>query len=437
MSPSIKKLEADVVIAGAGPGGATIARELSKAGKKVILIEKGKYRQKATGHLALFRSMERLGLTYTVEGANYLQGIGVGGSSLLSAGTSVDPYPEDWKKYGIDLTEETKEARNDCWIHQAPKSYVGPATNRLVAAADAIGQKWERIDKFIDLANCKRCYDCLLGCSNNAKWSGVVFAEEALKNGATLLTEVNVKDVIVENNIAGGVRAYGLGGQSYEIRGKTIVSSAGALGSARILQRSGIKDAGNSFTGDPSIMAFGFLKRGIGNMKELVFSVGYHDKPGGVFFGNVCGPKWEWRMQAIKDEKLRGFGHALRYGSALGVWAKIADEMVGKVYLEEGKVSKPLTKRDLERKRYSKDILEKVLIKAGCEPNNFYHSAILLPHPGGTAPIGKVVNSDLETSIKNLYCCDSSVFPEGFGIPPILTIVALAKRLSKRLNNLV
>jgi hypothetical protein len=360
VAQDIKKLEADVVIAGAGPGGTTVARELSKAKKSVILIEKGVHRQNATGHLALFRSMEKWGMTYTVEGAMYLQGVGVGGSSLLSAGTSVDPNPEDWKKYGIDITAEIPESREDCWVHQAPESYVGPATKRIVAAADEVGQKWERIDKFIDLKNCKRCYECLMGCAEGAKWSGLVFADEAKQNGATILTEVKVKDVIVEGGKATGFRAQGKGGQEYEIRGKATVCSAGALGSARILNRSGIQDAGNTFIGDPSIMAHGFLKNGKGNMEELVFSVGYHDKKNGLFFGNVCGPKWEWRMQVIKDQKLRGLGNTLRYGKALGVWAKIADENEGQVFLEEGKASvlqretcRELSVVEIYRRRYS------------------------------------------------------------------------------------
>jgi len=37
MAGNIKKLEADVVIAGSGPGGCAIAKELSKKEKKVIL----------------------------------------------------------------------------------------------------------------------------------------------------------------------------------------------------------------------------------------------------------------------------------------------------------------------------------------------------------------------------------------------------------------
>ena len=45
-----------------------------------------------------------------------------------------------------------------------------------------------------------------------------------------------------------------------------------------------------------------------------------------------------------------------------------------------------------------------------------------------------LVDSNLETEIKNLYCCDASVFPSALGLPVIWTAVALGKRLGKHLD---
>ena len=55
-------------------------------------------------------------------------------------------------------------------------------------------------------------------------------------------------------------------------------------------------------------------------------------------------------------------------------------------------------------------------------------------HPGGTAAVGVVVDSNLQTKIDNLFVCDASVLPTAPGLPPILTIVALSKRLAKLLT---
>jgi choline dehydrogenase-like flavoprotein len=44
-----------------------------------------------------------------------------------------------------------------------------------------------------------------------------------------------------------------------------------------------------------------------------------------------------------------------------------------------------------------------------------------------------MVDTDLQTSVKNLYVCDASVFPEALGQPTVLTIISFAKRLSDHL----
>ena len=37
------RLQTDVVVVGSGPGGATVARELAKRGRNVIILERGKH----------------------------------------------------------------------------------------------------------------------------------------------------------------------------------------------------------------------------------------------------------------------------------------------------------------------------------------------------------------------------------------------------------
>jgi choline dehydrogenase-like flavoprotein len=54
-------------------------------------------------------------------------------------------------------------------------------------------------------------------------------------------------------------------------------------------------------------------------------------------------------------------------------------------------------------------------------------------HPGGTAAIGGIVDRDLKTTIDGPFVCDAGVLPATPGMPPKLTIGALAKRLAKNL----
>ncbi len=438
MAKKPKKLEADVVIAGAGPGGCAIARELSAKGKRVILVEKGVYSKMFYGSLlAPVRYMEKYGfLLRTIEGDWIVQGKGFGGGTLIYAGSAFVPHPEQWQQYGIDLAEYIDEAKKDCWVNKTPDHLLGEGPKRLLQAAQEAGYPWEVIDKFIDPDKCKpECPMCPYGCPTGAKWTGMVFAEEAKRNGAVLLPKATVRDIIIEDGVAGGVRARGSNGQEYEINSKVVVCAAGGIGTARIMKRSGFDDAGRWFSGDPAIMVFGFFKKGKGGMRDMLFSVGCHDDEHGITFANVSGPRLYWMLNMIR-EKPTGARNALRWGKAIGVMIKITDELTGHVLLDD-KVSKPRTERDIYRLEWGAAAAEKILIKAGCDPYNMHHSGVIVGHPAATVRVGELVDSNLETSVKNLYCCDTSVIPDAFGVPPTLIIVALGKRLSKRLETII
>jgi choline dehydrogenase-like flavoprotein len=62
-----------------------------------------------------------------------------------------------------------------------------------------------------------------------------------------------------------------------------------------------------------------------------------------------------------------------------------------------------------------------------------YRSWYQAAHPGGTAKIGEIVDSNLKTEIDKLYVCDCSVVPEEWGLLPSLTLLALGKRLARHL----
>ncbi|WP_456326629.1 GMC oxidoreductase [Palaeococcus sp. (in: euryarchaeotes)] len=102
-------------------------------------------------------------------------------------------------------------------------------------------------------------------------------------------------------------------------------------------------------------------------------------------------------------------------------------------FYPDGSVSKAVTKDDWKRINEGSAIAKEILEKIGADPKSIFVSKPQGAHVGGVASIGQVVDGNLETKIRNLYVCDGSVLPKARGLPPILTIVALAKWLGKSL----
>ena len=121
-------------------------------------------------------------------------------------------------------------------------------------------------------------------------------------------------------------------------------------------------------------------------------------------------------------------GLTMRDNQIIGIMTKARDEPTGRVY-PDGTVSKSVTDKDWEKLREGSRIATEILEKVGVKKTTV--SKVEGAHPGGTAAIGVVVDNNLQTGIDNLFVCDASVLPVAPGLPPILTIVALAKRLSK------
>jgi choline dehydrogenase-like flavoprotein len=120
------------------------------------------------------------------------------------------------------------------------------------------------------------------------------------------------------------------------------------------------------------------------------------------------------------------------YRRMIGVMIKVTDEISGLISVE-GRISKPLTARDRERLHHATVVCRRILVNAGCDPDSIYVSRLRGTHPSATVRLGEMVDTDLQTAVRNLYVCDASIFPEALGQPTVLTIISFAKRLSEHL----
>ena len=147
MAKTIQTLKTDVVIAGSGPGGATVARELSKKGKKVVICEAGKYHKRFGYSILLLGMLDKMGMTFSKEGTWVLRPKTAGGATVVYCGTAFRPPAWLKDKYGVDVSEEVEELWGEVPIQKLPDSLVGPAASKMMRAAQDLGLDWNKLNK--------------------------------------------------------------------------------------------------------------------------------------------------------------------------------------------------------------------------------------------------------------------------------------------------
>jgi choline dehydrogenase-like flavoprotein len=439
----------EYIVVGSGAGGGTLVRELAKKGKDVLCIEwgppvnnVGRMRDTYTFYdLKRFPDivpsfMRKIPLLppRTKEGIIIWRAVGEGGSTVISLGNGARCMEDELSSMGIDLDKESEETEREVGLDFVTERMLSKGSRSISEAAEKLGHAMVPMPKYVNSKKCVKCHRCLYGCEYNAKWDSRGWIREAQENGADLLYNTKVIEVSRSNGKVKGVLAKGPGGR-IEIRGKTVILSAGGMATPALLQKSGIKEAGEGFFLDLFWNTYGITTdEGLNLDREpnmaMVALEWYNDD------GFLLSPYMN-HDRFIRLQEMSPFRAWLQSKRMLGIMTKITDDANGRVY-PDGTCSKPLTERDRRRLKRGAGIAREILIKAGVKPGSLFESRIQGAHPGGAAAIGTVVDTDLQTGIDNLFVCDASVFPgrefnDKDRLPPILTIVALAKRLAKTL----
>ena len=407
----LKKLgDAMYIIVGTGAGGALLARELAKNDLPVTILEKGPYIKSKDAFEYYDKYNDSVDLLTTTC---------IGGATIVSMSNMVRALDEELLDYDVDLREAYEYVENLVDVHQLDDSHIGDGTQRFLDAGRELGLKTMKKPKAIREDDCIQCGKCAFGCPADAKWSGKDFVDEAVEAGATLICEADVFELISEDGKIKGVK-YIKDNREEEIYGETVVLSAGAISSALILRSAGI-DAGRELFFDPFVSVGGYLK-------DINFNT--EVQMAGLVVGEnfVLSPHFSSFIRSnIPDDSVTD-------KDILSIMVKTPDECKGYID-DDGDVYKTNTITDIRYLAEGVATAGFILEKAGVDPNTIGSTVYRGAHPGGTAPIGKIVNSNLETEISNLYVCDASVLPISPGKPPILTILALSKRLADYLKN--
>ena len=397
------------IVVGTGAGGAILARELALDGLPVTILENGPYikSKDAFEYYDKYNSSVDL-LTTTC----------IGGATIVSMSNMVRALDEELHEFDIDLSEAYEYVEDLVGVHQLDDSHIGKGTQAFLDAGRELGLNTLKMPKAIREDDCIQCGKCAFGCPADAKWSGKDFIDEAVEAGATLITEAEVTDLIIDDGKIRGV-GYIKDDEKEEIFGDYVILSAGAISSALILRRSGI-DAGREIFFDPFVSVGGYLK-------DINFNT--EVQMAGLVIGEnfVLSPHFSSFIRAnIPDDSVED-------SDILSIMVKTADECKGYID-DDGEVYKTNTIQDIRYLAEGVATAGFILEKAGVDPNTIGSTVYRGAHPGGTAPIGKIVDSNLETEISNLFVCDASVLPISPGKPPILTILALSKRLADYLK---
>lgn len=387
----------DFIVAGSGAGGATAAKELSCGGKKVLLLEKGKPVQQGAASKA-----------YEIIPAEVeiWQAVCLGGTTGVTMGNAVrSPLNTKLDPYFAEAEEEM-----DAWT--VPLSKMGPATRLLLD----LSKDWIPMPKAIDHNACRSCGVCSFGCPSGAKWDATAYVRDAVSHGCTVATNTLVKRVMIEQKRAVGVET----ADGRVFKGKAVILAAGAIETPRILMRSGFEFVGQGLFVD-TFITVGGVKRGVGLSKELNMALYMKGD------GYLLSPHYSRLILPEITKK----GIEAKATDILGLMVKISDDPAGEV--KHTSVVKGLTAGDAELLDRGRKEAMDLLLRAGVEEATIVETRLRGAHPGGTC--SGVVRSPVKpwTEVDSLYISDASVIPGPFGLPPMLTIVAISKLLSSKL----
>jgi choline dehydrogenase-like flavoprotein len=516
----------DVLIVGSGPAGSVLAHELRRNGKRVLLLERGSFVIPGSMETRLIDDLvdTRTSMDGTIRIRN---GMAVGGGSQVNVDLCFAPTTEaihtkiegwrtagqiaadeftqaelgqeyEWVKREIGtrtLTESEINSNNRAlWdgarlsgLHPrlyslntyAPGSSPSPVTDKRSAESQLL------ISALEDKAN-------PLGMIPDADVRRVLFEQDGSEQRAVGL-EVQMRAPMPETGVIAdpnGLRVPA--GETFTVRAKTVILSAGALGSPTVLLRSGIKNdwVGRGVVLHPSMPIMGRFDHHIDALTGTEASVYVDDRlvdRGYALESMADQPPYAALMSPGPALHSLEMIEAFRDLAGFGVMLIDTPQPNNRIVLDEsGSTQIDYTLSEADKKRFSEGIAEaiRVMFKAGAKEVYLPTTEDILgdgsgePKPGtetgvqpqvltspdqavlveknlrfianesivtsahmqatdkmGASPQNSVVGQDFHVwGTKGLYVVDGSIFPTSVGANPMQSIYTIAKIFADHWN---
>ena len=413
----------DVIVVGGGAGGATFAYACARAGKSVLVLERGsKYTSTNPSHdekAMLFDKKPYDDREVDVNGAArllYMGGV-LGGGTSIYGGALVRPSEGDFhpgRYYGKripraiwdwpitygDLEPHYTEAERlygvaGCGdedfgpLKKPLGGYPGdplplhPLNQRLIAKNQLHGLRPFRLPLAIDSSRCLRCGVCAgYVCPTGARRSATELLERAIAEGYPLKiqTQIEVERLIVDRgsgatSIAVLDRATG---RRFSYRAHRYALGAGAIGSSLLLLRSGLENPliGRNYMMHLCSIVAGVYSKSTSTEATFVKQVGFADfyfgtkkyphKMGIVQSLPVPGPLVAAKLSPFMPAALRQFLRQ-RILPLAGIIEDLPNP-ANRVTLGpqgEAKLAHKFAKYDLARRRHFTPLIAKILKRSG------------------------------------------------------------------------
>ena len=475
--------EADFLVVGSGPAGATVARTLAQAGIDVAILEEGPPTPpswQADSTLEVLARWFRAGGTTTTTGPEripLLQGRGVGGSSVVNSAIAWRA-PEDvfasWYERDPGLATHLSLQRLDAAYDAieeglrpvpTPPSVWGASTALMAEGLVHLGLSGQPTRRYT--RGCEGLGRCMEGCPKGHKQSmNIGFIPDALRAGARLYPHCKVERVTFHGTRASGVVACMDGQRGRVVAHRGVILAASCVQTPILLGASGVRQAllGKRFQAHPGVSMAGIfaqpVRRGPLGATQGYDSIAFREQG-----------RFKLEQLNLPDELLAsrfpGVGAALSRALAAlpytALWcAQVRADAHGSVRgpLSLPRVAYHFTPRDEQSLGRSvktlaemffaagaREVLPGVLgykqritsvddlkgVEGGVSPRQV---AMIVSHMFGTAVMGTATDGSvcdpygLVRGCEGLYVADSSLFPTNLGVNPQHTIMALAQHIA-------